>query len=133
MYVLLLIVLLSLCGYAVDPPIYHFDADEIINQATKIELVVCENPDPVDVNVKEDTVLLFDFDKVIPIKTLEQEKIDDFAQDLSRITFHREMRSVNAPVGYTLLIYIQNHEMFVLSYVNIDSIGIWWDGGCFFR
>ena len=55
--------------------------------------------------------MLFDIDNVRIIETLEQEKIDDFAYELSTITFHKEMESVNSPVGYTVLIYMQNQEI----------------------
>ena len=121
--ILLSMIVLLLCGCAIDPATYYFDADDIKNQATKIQLVICENNNPVIVDVKEDTVLLFDIDNVRIIETLEQEKIDDFAYELSTITFHKEMESVNSPVGYTVLIYMQNQEIIVLSCTIINGIG----------
>lgn len=121
-YVIFLIVIVSLCGCVTDPATYYFDAGDIINQATKIQLVICENNNPVNVNVKEDTVLLFDIGNVRIIETLEQEKIDEFAYELSTITFHKEMKSVNSPTGYTILIYMQNQELIVLSCTVINDI-----------
>ena len=54
---------------------------------------------------------------------LETEKIDEFANELSSIVFHKEMESVNSPVGYTVIIYMQNQELIVLSCTIINKIG----------
>ena len=81
--ILLSMIVLLLCGCAIDPATYYFDADDIKNQATKIQLVICENNNPVIVDVKE----------------------------------------VNSPVGYTVLIYMQNQEIIVLSCTIINGIG----------
>ena len=116
MYVIFLFIIALLSGCVSDPATYYFDASNIINQATKIQLVVCENDNPININVEEDTILFFD------IETLETEKIDEFACELSSITFHKEMKSVNSPVGYTIVIYMQNQELIVLSCTVIDDI-----------
>ena len=120
--VILLCVIVSLFGCVSDPPTYYFDANNIINQATKIQLVVCENDNPTNINVEEDTVLFFDIDNINIIETLETEKINEFAYELSTITFHGEMRSVNSPVGYTIIIYMQNQELIVLSCTIISGV-----------
>ncbi len=120
-YIILLFVILSLCGC--DPATYHFDASNIIDQATKIQLVLCENDNPINIKVEEDTILFFDIDNIRIIDTLETEKIEEFAYELSTITFHKEMKSVNSPVGYTLIIYMQNQELIVLSCTVINGIG----------
>lgn len=54
---------------------------------------------------------------------METEKIDEFANELSSIVFHKEMESVNSPVGYTVIIYMQNQELIVLSCTIINKIG----------
>lgn len=120
-YAILLVVIVSLCGCVTDPDTYYFDADDIIDQATKIELVICENTNPVIVSIEEDVVLLFNIDNAKIIGTLEQEKIDEFANELSTITFHKEMKSVNSPIGHTILIYMQNQEIIVLSCTIING------------
>ena len=122
MYVIFLFIIVLLSGCVSDPATYYFDASNIINQATKIQLVVCENDNPININVKEDTILFFDVDNIRIIETLETEKIDEFAYELSSITFHKEMKSVNSPVGYTIIIYMQNQELIVLSCTVIGDI-----------
>lgn len=117
-----LLFILCLCG-CVDPPTYYFDADDIISHATKIQLVMCENNNPININIEEDTILVFDIDNVKIIETLETEKIVGFAHDLSSITFHKEMISVNSPVGYAVIIYMQNQELIVLSCTVIRGVG----------
>ena len=122
MYVFFLFIIVLLSGCVSDPATYYFDASNIINQATKIQLVVCENDNPININVEEDTILFFDIDNIRIIGTLETEKIDEFAYELSSITFHKEMKSVNSPVGYTIIIYMQNQELIVLSCTVIGDI-----------
>lgn len=58
-FISFLLFILCLCGCATDPDTYYFDASYIINQATKIQLVVCENNNPINIKIKEDTVLFF--------------------------------------------------------------------------
>lgn len=122
MCVIFLFIIVWMSGCVSDPATYYFDASNIINQATKIQLVVCENDNPININVEEDTILFFDIDNIRIIETLETEKIDEFAYELSSITFHHTMESVNSPVGYTIIIYMQNQELIVLSCTVIDDI-----------
>lgn len=63
-FISFLLFILCLCGCATDPATYYFDASYIINQATKIQLVVCENNNPINIKIKEDTVLFFDIDNI---------------------------------------------------------------------
>lgn len=116
---MLSLICVLLCGC--DPQTYYFDSTEIAENAVKIELVICENSSPVIVNVTEDTVLHFDIDHATIVKELEQEKKEEFARELSAITFHKEPKSVNAPIGYTLLIHMQNQEVIVLSCTVVDG------------
>jgi len=118
--VLLLFVIVSICGC--DPVTYYFDASDIINQVTKIQLVECENNNPINIYVKEDTILIFDIDNIRIIETLDPKKIEEFTSELSTITFHQEKESVNSPVGYALVMYMQNQELIVLSCTVIDGI-----------
>ena len=117
----LLIMIVVLCGCATDPQTYYFNSTEIAEKVVKIELAMCDNPSPVIVHVEEDTVLHFDINNVIIIEELEQEKINDFVGELSTITFHKEKKSVNSPTGYTLLMYMQNEDIIVLSCTIISG------------
>lgn len=119
---LMLIMIVSLCGCVWDPPGFYFDANEVA-QAIKVELVVCQNDNPTNVTIEEDTVLFFDTENAKLIASLEQEKIAEFAYDLSSIIFHREYESVNSPIGYAILIYMPNQEITVLSFTSINDIG----------
>lgn len=121
LYAVLLIIIVLLSGC--DPGCYYFDADEIADQAVKIQLVICENPSPQKIIVKEDTVLYFDVEDAEIVETLENEKIEEFAKDLSTVTFHIENESVNAPIGYAVLIHMQNQEIIVLSCTTINGVG----------
>lgn len=111
--IVLLIMLVLLSGCVVDPEAYYFDADEI-ESATAIQLVSYTNYNPTEIRVYEDTVLRFDISNVIVINQLEKDKFRSFAQDLSTIVFHVENISVDEPIGYALLIYI-NKKIIVLS------------------
>ena len=119
---LLFVIITLLCGCVSDPTTYYFDANNITTQATKIQLVLCENKNPININVEEDTILFFDIDNIRIIETLETKKIDEFAYELSTITFHKERKSVNSPIGYTIMIYMQNQELIVLSCTVISGV-----------
>ncbi|MDE6947144.1 MAG: hypothetical protein K2P14_08180 [Anaeroplasmataceae bacterium] len=47
-------------------------------------------------------------------------KIKDFVEELSQVVFHVLKESANAPVGYAVLIYMKDNEIFVLSYTPLD-------------
>lgn len=120
---IILIVVCLLIGCAVDPPSYYFNAEEIIEKAIKIELVVCKNARPINVTIEKDTMLQFDNTNAIVVEELDKEKIDDFAYDLSTIIFHVENESVNAPLGYTILIHTKDYEIIVISHAIFDNSG----------
>ena len=118
--IIFLTLVLLLCGC--DPATYYFNADEITDTATKIELVYCENNTPSIVNVEENTVLHFDRDSATLVKELNQADFFDFANELSNIRFHIGNESVNSPTGYTLLIHTSDNEITVLSCNSINGI-----------
>lgn len=116
----LILLIFTLFLTSCDPAVYHFDADEIIQGATKIELLEFQNDNPVDVKVDENTVLSFDRSKAIFIKELDKSQFEAFANDLSSIIFHQENESVTAPIGYTVLIHLDNEEIIVISCTVLD-------------
>ena len=105
-----------------DPVDFYFDADEIVENASKIQLVVCQNYSPTIVNVESDTVLYFNMTDMVVVKELEKEKIESFAYDLSKITFFEINESVNSPLGFTVLIYLKTNEVIVLSCTLIGNL-----------
>ena len=122
--VLVFSVLATLClyGCVTDPATYYFDADDIINNATKIQLVFFENKEPTNINIEKDIISSLDMNNIEIIETLETKNIDDFANELSTITFHVGTKSVNSPVGYAVIIHMKNQEMIVLSCTVISGI-----------
>lgn len=107
-----------------DPRTFFFDANEIVENASKIQLVVCQNFNPTNVKVEGDTVLYFNMADMVAIKELEKEKFKAFAEELSHVTYFDLINeSVNSPIGFTVLIYLKTNEIIVLSYADIDSMG----------
>lgn len=123
LFILLMFCSVELVGCAVDPGSYYFNADDLMEKVIKIELVECINENPKLIIVKENSLPSFDFNKVKLVKELEEEKIQDFLNELSTVIFHIENESVNSPVGYAVLIYLQNNEIIVLSCTIINKIG----------
>lgn len=105
-----------------DPVDFYFDADEIVENASKIQLVVCQNYSPTIVNVESDTVLYFNMTDMVVVKELEKERIESFAYDLSKITFFEINESVNSPLGFAVLIYLKTNEIIVLSCTLIGNL-----------
>lgn len=122
-FLIVMILIFCLTGCVTDPPTYYFEANYIIENATKIELVECKNDKPKEVIVDDSTILNFDINDVVVIKELEKSKFEDFAMDLSSITFHIENKSVNSPLGYAVIIYLKNKEIIVLSCTIVNYIG----------
>lgn len=116
------LILFCLLG-CMDPRVYCFNADEIMEKVSRIELVECTNDNPKKIIVNENTIPSFDFSKVSIIQDLKEEKFEDFLNELSLIRFHVENESVNSPVGYAVLIYMQSNEIIVLSCTVISNIG----------
>lgn len=119
-YLYLMLLSSLLCGC--EPIPYHFEINDMKENVTRIELVTCENLNPINMCVNDDTVLYFNFNNRNVIKELEQNKIENFINDLSKISLFKENKSVNSPVGYATLLYMQNNEVIVLSCTNLDDV-----------
>lgn len=52
---------------------------------------------------------------------MQEKKINDFVNELSTIRFHIDNRSVNSPVGYAVLIHVQNKE--IIAYILVAIYG----------
>ena len=120
-YCIFLIVICLLTGCAVDPPTYHFDASDLKEKATKIVLVECENDNPEWIEIDEDTFPSFDVASVKLVKELPEDKMENFIDGLSTITFHIENESVNSPIGYAVLIYTSEQNVIVLSSTTLSN------------
>lgn len=112
-----------LVGCVTDPATYYFDADELKGDVIKIELLSLVNEKPKQVTVHDDTILSFNRNDAILVKELDTDEIKSFIEDLSTITFHIGNKSVNSPLGYTIVIYMKNQEIIVLSCTIVDGVG----------
>jgi hypothetical protein len=109
--IVFLLVFLSSC----DPVSYSFDVKKLQDNVLKIELVMFENDNPTIVTVDEDTKLSVDLSLMTVVAVLDVSQNNDFIADMNGITFHETKNSVNSPLGYTVLVYIENEEMLILS------------------
>lgn len=114
--------MISLVGCVTDPSTYYFNADELKDNVIRIELFSLVNEEPKQVIVNDDTILRFNKINATLIKELENNEIKDFIDDLSTITFHIENKSVNSPLGYTIVIYLENQEIIVLSCTVVNGV-----------
>lgn len=121
-FILLIIIMTSLVGCATDPPTYYFNPDEILEKVIKIELVYSVNENPREVIIDGNTTLSFNMGNTTFIKELDKDKIEDFVNELSTVTFHIENKSVNSPLGDTIIIYMENQEIIVLSCTVVNGI-----------
>ncbi len=122
-FVIYFLMVSTLCLTACDPASYRFDYEYIVDNVVKIELVECENDNPKNIHVDSNTILKFNYNEIKKIKQLDASKFNGFIDELSKVTFHLENRSVNAPVGFAVLIHLKNNETIVLSCTNIGGTG----------
>lgn len=119
MCLVLVLILILFCFVGCDPGTFYFNAEEILSRVIKIELVECINDNPQSIAVSKDTTPAFDFNEVTVLKELRTDRIERFVRELSVVTFHLGDQSVNMPLGYAVLIYLQGNEMVVLSYTYL--------------
>ena len=122
---MIICVLVSLGGCVWDPASYLFDYDELKEQIATVELINYENDNP-EIIKDASEVMPFDFNKEEVIETLDADKIDDFALDLSEIRFLINSKSADAPVGICIKITCANSEFIIISWTLIHD-----DGYCF--
>ena len=120
LYAILIIVILSLSGCAIDPASYYFSKNSYLDKIESIELVKYNNENFEMVDASK-TNLKFDYSKVERIETLDPNKIDEFLDDFEKIVFHIENDSVNEPTGYCLLWHLKNGNFIVFSCTIIDG------------
>lgn len=124
-YLILLatIMMMSLEGCVTDPQTFYFSKTDLIENVVKIELVDFLNGKPEIVIVDENTILSINMENATPIKELHNDKVNSFIEDLSTITFHVENKSANSPLGYTIIMYMKNQEIIVLSCTVVGGLG----------
>lgn len=98
-----------------DPITYRFDAEQLKQEAVRLELIYYENEDPKHTEVTEDMVLIFDPEKARLVQVLEQDKMDAFIDEFSMVRFHHGDICAEEPVGYGLRIVLQNDHFLILA------------------
>lgn len=101
----IILILVSTVITGCDPATYYFDADVLISNTIKIELVECKNDKPELIEINEKNFTSFDYDNVELIDSLDNSQFESFIMKLSSITFHIRNYSVNKPIGRTLILH----------------------------
>ena len=112
-------------GCVSDPPTYFFEYEKLKGQIASVELINYEIDNP-EIIKDASEVMPFDFNKEEVIETLDADKIDDFAIDLSEMRFLINWKSADAPVGICIKITCANSEFIIISWTLIHD-----DGYCF--
>ena len=98
-----------------DPGTNTLDVDELLLNTVKVELVEYKNENPKLIqNLSGKNKPKFDFDKVTPIATLDDSKIEDIINDLGEYDYLYWDRTLNEPIGKTLILHQSNGNMLVL-------------------
>ena len=123
---ILTVVFLVACLFVLigcDPVQYKLDVNELLSNTVKIELVYYknENPELYQLNKWQKKRPTFDFNKVTPIATLDDSKIEDVVNLLGECRYTYWNRTWNEPIGKTLILYQKNGDMLILygcTYTN---------------
>ena len=108
-----LICLVSFAGC--DPAAKKLDADELLNNTVKIELVHYENEEPKLIRAGRRKAPTFDFSKTTLIATLDASSFEDIVTDIAEVEFLVLGRSLlNEPIGKTMILYQRDGNMIVI-------------------
>ena len=108
-----------------DPSTNSIDAEELLRNTEKIELVHYENEHPKLVRLDGKHAPVFDSGKTTTIAVLDDAHMEDVVQDIAQQQLLLWGRTVNEPVGKTLILYQRNGTMLVLfGCVYKNRIGV---------
>ena len=110
--VLILCCLLGLA--ACDPGMGHLNKEELLENTVKIELYLYENTDPKQVRLGGKETPIFDFSKATFIAALDDSLMEDVAEDIALHDLFLFNRTLNEPIGKTLVLHQKNGNMLVL-------------------
>ena len=115
-----------------DPDMHTLDTDKLLANTVKVELVEYKNENPKLIqNLNGKNKPTFDFNKVTPIATLDDSKIEDIINDLGEYGYLYWNRTLNEPIGKTLILHQSNGDMLVLFgcvYENEKGSTYYYDG-----
>ena len=112
--------LILLNGCVWDPELYQFEYEKLKGQIASVELIHYENDNP-EIIKDASEVMPFDFDKEEVIETLDANKIDDFALDLSEIRFMNDSDFAKEAIGICIKITYENGEFIIITSTLIRS------------
>ena len=113
---LVLMFMFMLALVSCDPATHRLNADELLANTTKIELVNYENENPQMIrNIEGEKKPTFDFNKATLIATLDDSKLEDVVKDVSNRGYLYYDGALNEPIGKTLILYQSNGNMVVLN------------------
>ena len=110
--VLFLACLLGLVGC--DPGRHRLDANELLSNTVRIELVHYENTNPKVLRIGRRKTPIFDFCNATPIATLADSHIEEVVKDIAARDLYLIGRTLNQPIGKTLILYQRDGNMIVL-------------------
>ena len=113
-FVILLILACLFSLVACDPGWAHIDGEALLRNTSKIELVYYENTDPKLIDLRKSNIPNFDFNKVTPIAVLDECYFEDIITDISQQELLLFGRTLNEPIGKTLLLYQKDSSIVVL-------------------
>ncbi|MBE6594427.1 MAG: hypothetical protein E7644_01375 [Ruminococcaceae bacterium] len=116
-----------------DPSRHALDIDELLRSTVKVELVEYINENPKHIkNLNGRHKPTFDFNKVTPIATLDDSQIEDLIHDLGEYEYLYFNRTLNEPIGKTLILHQINGNMLVLfgCIYESENDGTFYYGGC---
>ena len=122
--------LLALVGC--DPGWNMLDENELLSNTTKIELVNYENTKPKLKRIRGKNTSTFDFSKATYIATLDESSFEAVIKDIAEQELLVFGRTLNEPIGKTMVLYQDNGNMVVLFgciYKN-EKIGTRYYGYC---
>ena len=126
-------VLTCMCVFTgCDPATHTLNVDELLVKTVKIELVNYANDNPKLIhNLDGKEKPTFDFNKATPIATLDDSKFEEVINDLGKYGYLYRNRTLNEPVGKTLILHHSNGNMLVVFgcvYENEKGSTYYYDG-----
>lgn len=112
-------------GCVGDPSSFYFSQESYskFDKIVSIELGMYNNDDYERINVKEDTILVFDRTKYEVLEELAVDRNGEFLSDFSEVFFLEMKENAKEPIGYCLLINLQDGNYIVVSFTRVNNVG----------
>lgn len=112
---IIVLVFTSLLGFVgCDPGTNTIDGDELIKNTVKIELFYYENTNPKLYELSSKKIPILDFRKATFIAALDESRFEDVIKDIAGRECFVFGRTLNEPIGKTMILYQSDGDMIVL-------------------